>query len=32
MWGSEGKSLFHPQPMTVGTHHPQPLKMDFLPP
>jgi hypothetical protein len=26
-----GKSLLHPQPIRVGTHHPQPMKMDFLP-
>jgi hypothetical protein len=25
------KSLLHPQPMKIGTHHPQPTKMDFLP-
>jgi hypothetical protein len=27
----EKKSLLHPQPMKIGTHHPQPTKMDFLP-
>jgi hypothetical protein len=26
------KVYFTPQPMGVGTHHPQPMKMDFLPP
>jgi hypothetical protein len=25
------KSLLHPQHMGVGTHHPQPMKIDFLP-
>jgi hypothetical protein len=29
---NDGKSLLHHQPMVVGTHHPQPMKMDFLPP
>jgi hypothetical protein len=24
------KVYFTPQPMWVGTHHPQPIKMDFL--
>jgi hypothetical protein len=27
-----GKSLLHLQLVMVGTHHPQPMKMDFLPP
>jgi hypothetical protein len=27
-----GKSLLHPHPTRVGTHHPQSMKMDFLPP
>jgi hypothetical protein len=26
-----GKSPLHPQPMRVGTHHPQPMKMKLLP-
>jgi hypothetical protein len=26
------KVYFTPQSMSVGTHHPQPMKMDFLPP
>jgi hypothetical protein len=26
----QGKSLLHPQSMGVGTHHPQPMKMNFL--
>jgi hypothetical protein len=25
------KVYFTPQPMRVETHHPQPMKMDFLP-
>jgi hypothetical protein len=25
-----GKSLLDPQPTRVGTHHPQPMKMDFF--
>jgi hypothetical protein len=29
---NSGKNLLHPQPIGVGTHHPQPMKMDFLPP
>jgi hypothetical protein len=28
---NRGKVYFTPQPMMVGTHHPQPMKMDFLP-
>jgi hypothetical protein len=31
-YGSIKFSLLHPQPMGVGTHHPQPMKMKFLPP
>jgi hypothetical protein len=27
----EGKSLLHPHPTRVGTHHPQSMKMDFYP-
>jgi hypothetical protein len=26
-----GKKSTSPQPMRVGTHHPQPMKMDFIP-